>query len=300
MHKTWWSLAMIALTAAFILMMTGKQEDVVEAEFVRVERDDVHQVIPIFGQLVYTDEQIITAAASGVMSQICVKEGERIGENAALIRMETPYMNEVLSVYAAGHATVGTLYSAVPDDQRLKSVIRSERACTVREVYVEEGAAVAAGTPLLRVSSHQQRIRCSVSPRDAENIQPGMWAWLTAEGEPLCIAAVESVGERKADTLTGLEVQEVVFIPEKEIEMAEYAAVDADVYLAGSDDVLSLPLNAITERGTVWWVNNERCTEIPAQIVLHDEMRAWVRLPEGMIVAVGEFEEGQRIKEVRP
>ena len=145
--------------------------------------------------------------------------------------------------------------------------------------------------------SAQATISVSEAPDSDESPAP---IPLTVEGEELCIAAVESVGERKADILTGMEIQEIVLIPEKEIEMAEYAAVDADVYLAGSDDVLSLPLRAITERDTVWWVNEERCTEIPAQIVLHDEMRAWVHLPEGMTVAIGEFKEGQRIKEVCP
>lgn len=301
MRKVLWSLITIGTTATVLLLiLAGSAESVTEAEFVRVERADVHQIIPIFGQLVYTDERIITAAASGIMSRICVKEGERIGENTALFRIETPYLNEAISAYVAGQESIEKLISSKMEEQLLTSVVRSKHACTVREIYVEEGTAITTGVPLLRVSSHQQRIRCSVAPKDAENIHPGMWAWLTAEGESLCIAVVESVGERNSDILTGMEVQEIVLIPEKEIEMDEYAAVDADVYLAGSDDVLSLPLRAITERGTVWWVNEERCTEIPAQIVLHDEMRAWVHLPEGMTVAVGEFKEGQRIKEVHP
>lgn len=301
MRKVLWSLIIIVTTATvLLLMLAGSSESVIEAEFVRVERADVHQVVPIFGQIVYTDEQIITAAASGIMSRICVKEGERIGENAALFRMEKPYLSEVISAYAADPNAIDELIPSELEEESVASVVRSDHACTVREIYVEEGTPVSAGTPLLRISSHQQRIRCSVAPRDAENIHPGMWAWLTVEGEDLCIAAVESVGERKADILTGMEIQEIVLIPEKEIEMAEYAAVDADVYLAGSDNVLSLPLRAITERDTVWWVNGERCTEIPAQIVLHDEMRAWVHLPEGMTVAIGEFKEGQRIKEVCP
>lgn len=300
MRRAIWSLGVIGMTAVFLLVMTSTKEPVAEAEFVCVERADVHQVVPIFGQIVYTDEQIITAAASGIMSRICVKEGERIGENEALFRMEKPYLSEVVSAYAAGRNAIDGLIPSEMEAKSVASVVRSDHACTVREIYVEEGTPVSAGTPLLRVSSHQKQIRCSVAPRDAENIHPGMWAWLTVEGEDLCIAAVESVGERKADILTGMEIQEIVLVPEKEIEMAEYAAVDADVYLAGSDDVLSLPLRAITERDTVWWVNEERCTEIPAQIVLHDEMRAWVHLPEGMTVAIGEFKEGQRIKEVCP
>lgn len=300
MRKAVWSLILIGLTGVLLMLMTGTKENVAEAEFVRVERADVHQIIPIYGRLVYAGEQIITASAPGIAARVCVKSGERIGRDAALIRMKTPYVDEVLSVYAAGQDLLNKYDASEAVGQRINTVIRSEEACTVRQVYVKEGDAVTAGMPLLRVSSHLQRVLCKVSPMDAGKIHPGMWAWLTAEGESLCIAAVESVGERTTDVLTGVEVQEVVLIPEKEIEMAEYAEIDADIYLAGSDDVMSLPLHAITERGTVWWVNEERCTEIPAQIVLHDEMRAWVRLPEGMTVAVGEFVEGQRVSEVHP
>ena len=61
--------------------------------------------------------------------------------------------------------------------------------------------------------------------------------------------------------------------------------------------MLALPMEAITDRNTVWWVNKGRCTEIPAEIVLSDEMHAWVNLPEGLLVAIGEFEEGQLVME---
>lgn len=300
MKKALWSLITIVLTAILMLIMSSTNESTAEAEFVRVTRADVHQVIPICGQLVYNDERLITAPATGIATQVCVHNGERIGENAAMIRMEKIFAEGAFEAFAAGQTLLPEMAAMEKTDWLKNGVVRAEKACTVREIYVKEGDLVAMGTPLLRVTSHQQRVLCRVFPRDAQRIEPGMWAWLTSEGEKLCIASVESVGERKADGLTGMEIQEVLLIPEQEIEMAEYAMIDADVYLAGSDDVRSLPLYTITERGTVWWVNEERCTEIPAQIVLHDEMRAWVQLPEGMTVAVGEFEEGQRIKEVHP
>ena len=60
------------------------------------------------------------------------------------------------------------------------------------------------------------------------------------------------------------------------------------------------PVEAVTERETVWWVSDGRCTEIPAKSVLSDEMNVWVGLPEGLPVAVGEFVEGQRVQEVQP
>lgn len=292
------SLLVIALTVGLFFLLISKNESTAEAEFVNVERADVHQVIPIYGRLVYTEEKIVMSAVPGIASHVYVESGDRVGQEEALVRIQTPYKDEVISAYSAANGYEARLPHI--EEQWTRSAIRAEKACNVRQVYVEEGAVITAGMPLLRLTSNLQQVVCTVSPKDAEKIQPGMWAWLSLEGETLCFAAVETVGERKADILSGFEVQEVVLVPEKEIDLEENVVVDADVYLAGSDDVLSLPLEAVTERGTVWWVNHERCTEIPAQIVLHDEMRAWVQLPEGMTVAVGEFDEGQRIREVSP
>ena len=298
MRKPMRSLFLVLLTAGIILtMVTNSRETITEARFARVERADVRKNIPIYGTLVYAEENIISAQAPGVASHVYVQTGDRVGEQAALIRMDTAYVEEALAVCSAVWGRMEVQPDLVNWDIPAR-VIRAENACTVREVYVEEGSLVAVGTPLLRISSHLQRVTCTAAPQDAEWITAGMLAWLSAEEEKLCLAAVESVSEATADPVTGMQVMTIVLIPEKEIELPEYAVIDADVYLAGSDDVLSLPIEAITQRDTVWWVCDERCTEIPAEIVLYDEMRAWVQLPEGMTVAIGEFQEGERVREV--
>ena len=97
------------------------------------------------------------------------------------------------------------------------------------------------------------------------------------------------------DAVTGVICIPITLLPEKHIDLPEGASVEVDVYIQGSDDVCSLPIEAITERESVWWVNEGRCTEIDVQIVMSDEMRAWVMLPEGLQVAIGEFSDGQRV-----
>lgn len=301
MKKAVYSFAIMGITVIIALtMMTGAKKNVTEAEIVTVERADVHQVIPLCGQLTYANNRVISADRAGVTTQVCVKAGDRIGVQAAMVRMESFVPEAAQSALAVAQERIDQAIGVNAPVYGLQSVVRSAEACTVRQVFVEEGTAISAGMPLLRISSHQQRIVCDAAPKDAAMIAPGMWAWLTSEGETLCHAEVESIGERWIDAMTGMEMQEIVLIPDKELELAEYAMVDVDVYLAGSDDVLSLPLQAITEQGSVWWINGERCTEISAQVVLSDEMRAWVQLPEGMRVAIGEFEEGQYIREVSP
>jgi len=89
----------------------------------------------------------------------------------------------------------------------------------------------------------------------------------------------------------------VTLIPEQALSLPAGVQLDADVLLASGEDVPVLPVEAITDRGTVWRVYDGVCTEIPVEIVLSDEMNAWVRLPEGMQAAIGEFTEGQRVTE---
>ena len=285
------------ITVLAMLQITAKNEEKpVNAEFVQVKRADVHHLVPIYGQLIYQDEEIITAPLPGTAKQVCVEQGQRVADNAALVRLELQAEDKALIAYRQ-------LYDAFNaekpnwDGQLYSKAVRAKRTCTVRDIYIAEGDNVYAGMPIMRVTSNDQCILCNVTPCDAEKISAGMWAWISSEGEQLCLATVESVGETKVDAYTGTLSQKVVLVPEEKIEMPEYTLLDADVYLAGSDDVTALPLYAVTDRDTVWWVSDGRCTEIPAQIVMSDENNAWVCLPEGLTVAVGEFTEGQYVAE---
>lgn len=302
MRKPIWALLMICFTLLCTSAMIWKpSETPVEARIVTVQRGDVHQVTAITGRIGYADEMIAYAGVSGIVSQLCVEPGQRVGAGEALVRFDMEQQAQIAAAYAENKAQLPDEIGGQWLEQQLSGVsnmvVRADSPATVRQLLVEEGVPVAAGTPVVRLSSSQQEIICSVASVDAEQIRPGMWAWLSSKGESLCQAEVIHVGETTLDPLTGLEWATVTLQPEQHIDLPEGAAVDADVYLAGSDDALTLPLEAITERETVWWVNEGRCTEIPAEIVMADEILAWVSLPEGIQVAVGEFEEGQYVRE---
>jgi len=303
MRKVLWSLAMIGCTLLATLSMLAwtPGEQPVEARIVQVKRGAVHQVVALSGRVAYADERLIFAQASGRVEQICTKAGERLEQNAALLRFAD---NTGGALYAAAVAAAAPIEhidtSAISKELALSTtVIRAESACTVREVYVQEDGFVTMGMPVARVSSNQQEIVCTAVLADAEGITPGMWAWIAKDGEPLDFAEVHSVGEKTVDPITGMSCREIRLHPEQHIHFAEGEAVDVEVYIAGSDDVMTLPLEAITDRDTVWWVSDGRCTEIPAEIVMADEMVAWVSLPEGISVAIGEFTEGQLIAEAQ-
>lgn len=288
------------LLCTWMMMARRLPEKPVEARFAAVERGDVRQVLALEGRLTYAAQRYVTSQTSGTVAQVCVAKGQRVAAGEALIRLDGSAQEQLAAALAVqsermpdemSTQAVETMLSAYP------GVIRAKEACTVRQVFVGEDALVAVGTPVALVSSNCQEIVCQAQVKDAERLSAGMWAWLSEDGVSLGTALVESVGERQADSVTGITYAEVSLLPEQHIDLPEQTAVDVDVYLAGSDDVLSLPLEAITERDTVWWVTGGRCTEIPAQIVMADEMRAWVELPEGITVALGEFTEGQLVTE---
>lgn len=297
-------LSLLALSGTILCtwMMAAwhSADEPVQARFAAVERGDVRQVLALEGRLTYSDPQYIMAKGAGIVTQVCVQKGQRVAAGEALIRFDGSAQEQLASVLAAQTELLSNTIPAQVAEGILpahQSVIRAQDACTVRQVYVGEDALVTAGTPVALVSSSRQEINCHAAALDAGIISPGMWAWLSSDGEALGTALVESVSEAQADPLTGIPFSEVTLRPEQHIDLPEDAAVDVDIYLAGSDNALSLPLEAITERDTVWWVSDGRCTEIPAQIIMADEMRAWVNLPEGITVALGEFTEGQRITE---
>ena len=271
----------------------GGREKALEVRFVRVQRGDVHQVAALSGVVRYAQEEYILAPVSGSVTQVCVRQGERAAAGDAIVRIVSSAGEAVLSAWAAGSA----IGEEMPQPDAAWAV-RAGRDCNVRQLLVAEGNVVAAGTPLARTTSHRQEILCVAAQTDAAQLACGMWAEILQAGQPLCSAQIVAIGDETADATTGMVITEVTLAPEKHIDRPEGAQVDVDVRLAGSDDVMVLPVEAITPQGNVWWVSDEgRCTEIPAGIVMMDELHAWVQLPEGMVVAVGEFHEGQKVRE---
>lgn len=301
MRRSIWSLIMISCTLTFTIMaFAGAQEKAVPAKIVQVQRGNVRRVIALSGTLTYADLDYVLAAVNGVVSQICAEADERIAAGEAIVRLESAEQQTVMAAYAAGQEYFSEFDNRFDDDlfQAETSVVRAESACTVRQILVKEGSVVTAGTPLVRLSSNEQEIVCLVNKVDVEGLEEGMWAWVYSDDDELGYAYVQSVKEAEIDPLTGIPVYEIILRPEKSITKSEGVLLDVEVYLAGCNDAATLPVEAITERGTVWWVDDYgMCTEISAGMIMSDEMLAWVSLPEGIKVAVGEFEEGQRVRE---
>lgn len=297
MKKTVISLVLIAgtLLTSAIMMADGKDTPVTPT-IVTTQRRDVYKTIGLLGQLAYADEEIIFSAYTGIIDEVNISSGDRLAAGSILASYEPNYQEELATIYADYGVHVSDDANALLQEAVNQTVLRTTRNCTVRDVYIQQGTSVTAGMPIARLSGTSQLLRCTAAKADAENIQPDMWAWILYQGKEYGFARVESVERINDAAYTNTTQYLVTLIPEQHIALEEASTLDVSIYLSGSSDVVSLPVEAITERETVWWVNDEgRCTEIPAEIVLCDESYAWVNLPEGIDVAVGEFVEGQKV-----
>ena len=298
---TGWMLTVTLAAVAGMLMLQNGSEKAVPARIATVTLGTVENVAALSGRVAFLEETMAYAAVPGIVEEVYVTSGQRVAEGQALLRLDASGAERAVSAWISAGKQVQGALSAEDAQQLLDStVVRAPENATVRQVLAKEHAAVAAGAPVALLSSTAQVIVCTVQEADAREVRPGMKAALAIDGETLCSAEVTEISDLTADALTGRMVCQITLEPEKRLELPAGTAVDADVHLSGRENVPVLPVEAITERGTIWWVCDGRCTEIPAEIVLSDEMQAWVLLPEGLRVAVGEFTEGQQVTEVLP
>lgn len=291
-----------AVLVAAMLFPDSQLREAMQVETVAVQIGDVAEYAVIPGRLTYQDEQIIAAAAAGRVEQICVSVGDRVAEGEALVRMDAAAYEQAASALLASGETLpqNDVTAAAVYQALAATVLRAPSDGTVRQVNVRENTAVAAGTPAVVLSSSRQEIICTANAADAERIRAGMWAQVSVDDEAYGLAWVKNVGPVQADAETGRLFCTAELEPEEHIELPAGAAVDVSVYIAGRMSVPVLPVQVITPKETVWWVHDGRCTEIPVEIILSDEMNAWVNLPEGVRVAFGEMKEGQHVAEVEP
>ena len=297
---TGWMLAATLAVMAMLLILRGGEEDAVAARIVTVEKGSIRSVAALEGRVAYPDETAAYALMPGFVEEIYVKAGERVAAGQALLRLNGDGLERVASAWAAQEQRQHMPDAADMQQLLENAVVRAPENGVVRQLLTAEHALVTAGMPVMVLSSSEQIVVCTAAEADAAKVQAGMRAELLLNGQQLSRAEVTEISDLAADALTGRVSCRIALRPEKPLSLPTGAAVEAEVLLGGREQVNVLPVEAVTERGTVWWIHEGRCTEIPAEIVLSDEINAWVRLPEGLQVAVGEFEEGQRVTEVSP
>ena len=289
-------LAGTVAASAALIMGRLRGEDATEAKIAVVTRGDVRCVTAISGRVSDSRQTLVYASAPGLISEVLVTEGERVAQGQALMRLDASAAERVVSAWIASGESLNADMQAVLD----ATVIRAPENGTVRTLLTMGSAAVAAGAPVAVLADGEECIRCIVQEADAKQLRAGQRARLAIDGQAVGTAVISRIGGIAAEEMTGRMIREVVLTPEGALPLPVGTAVDVDVILEERFGVPLLPVEAVTDRDTVWWVCDGRCTEIPVQILLNDEIHVWVELPEGTQVAIGEFAEGQRVREVQP
>lgn len=312
------SLAVLGITAVAVAAMLTVDaargslpaEHTARVETCRVTLGKVEQVLAVSGVVRYEAEYGAISPVTGVVEQVYVRQGDRVKAGQPLFRLNGEAQAVAVSAALAGQQR---LPEAIPEElasTRLQEAAAALECLTVRaaadglvqQVNVTEYGGVLAGNVAMALSGETQCIQCSVVLRDAEKLRPGLQARIWKDDELLTVAQVKQIAPAQVSTATGQTVCQVMLTPEQPIALPLGAAVEVEMILYGREDVPVLPLQAVSDNSTVWWVADGRSYEIPAEVVMADEVCCWVNLPEGITVVCGgeNVHQGQRVKEMKP
>ena len=315
------------LIAPHLALSSLPTESPAKVRLTQVAVGDVEQMLAVSGRVRFESEYAAISPATGVVAQVYVKAGDAVTAGQPLFRLDSQAQEMALSAaFAQGEqtqeaVTVSTAAGDV-DLSPLRQLTAQEKtsavaegalaleAMTVRaaadgrvqQVSVSQMGGVMAGSPAMTLSGDKQKIVCSVVIRDAEKLHKGLSARVLSGGVTACTATVADIGAATTDTLTGQTVAEVSLTPEHNLDLPLGAPVDVEIVLSGASGVPMLPVTAVTDEGTVWWVADGRCWETPANVLLSDEVNCQVSLPDGLTVvdSAAGLIEGQKVKEMKP
>ncbi|MGN0778089.1 MAG: efflux RND transporter periplasmic adaptor subunit [Aristaeellaceae bacterium] len=328
MNKVRASAWMAVVTAASACMMISlpwmihqaqPTERVAQVRMCQVQMGRVEQVTAVMGTVRYAQELAAVSPATGVVEAVYVSAGDRVKAGQALFRFSGRTQELAVSMAVSRQAEQaampvsaleGTLAEvrqaqawemddALSEAQLALSAmtVRAAADGVVRQVLVTEHGGVAAGDIAVALSGDGQRIVCQAVLRDAEQLHAGMTARLLHDGELLCMAQVDSIGEARAEN--GQTVCDIELIPEKNMTLPLGAMVEAEIIRCAQEQVPVLPVEAIGVDDMVCWVADGRCYWAAVTPILSDEQYCWVDLPVGtQVVLSGEATiEGQRVQE---
>ena len=329
MRKIWASYGCIAVTAVVAAVMlavpvtagSGEADRTVRVETAAVSKGTVERILALSGRVRYETEYGALAPATGIVAEVYVQPGQRVTAGQALFRMDGTAQEAAVSACLARgesvsaalpvemNGTAEVLQSATAENLTASQLalealtVRAQVDGLVQQVNVTSHSGVAAGTLAMALSGEKQQVVVNAALRDAEKLQRGQRASILVRGAQQAMATVESIGAAVTDATTGQVTCEVVLSLDQSLDLPLGAQVEAEVELLRAENVTVVPLQAISETGSVWWVADGRAWETDAAVIAQDEVSAWVALPEGVSVVVNsakELAQGQRVKEMTP
>lgn len=331
MKASLWMLSVTAVAVAAMLMVPQwvrgglPTERAARARICQVTMGQIERVLAVTGVVRYESEYAAISPVTGVVSRVYVAPGDHVKAGEPLFRLDGTAQEAAVAAALSTKGSYAALYGAAPASVDLTAMeqaaeqhvstaaeeaalllrnmtVRASADGLVQQVNVSENGGILAGSPAVSLSGDRQSIQCSVVIRDAERLQTGLRARLVKDGKTLAMATLTSIGAAQTSASTGQTVSEVRLVPDENLTLPLGASIEAEIILYSQADVPTLPVEAVTEQGTVWWIAEGRGYETPVQVLMADEVNCWVNLPVDTQVAYGGDmpSEGQKVKEMKP
>lgn len=330
-------MAITVMTAAALWTWPVERWETVKTA--KVSLGSVERTVSVTGVAARKGEYYSAHPKGGVVVQVYVQEGQTVTEGQPLYRLDDTYYQTALkqamnalenaeSTQAAWQAQAAAAFGQEVRElateslsaygtataelkARVESLTAEIEALTQRaykdgqvlQLMAREGELLLPGSPGAVLSSAEAEVRSSVSDRDSRQIKEGMRARITQNGMPLGEAVVEKVGLLKPNT-QGIPYAQVVFAPLDGLSVPVGGQVDVDVILEERSLVPVVPVEALTDKNTVFQVYGGRAWEVNTPVRLWDDVWAVVEgLPVGTEVVLSpdkDLSDGVRLKVVKP
>ena len=330
-------MAITVMTAAALWTWPVERWETVRT--VKVTLGSVERTVSVTGMAARKGEYFSAHPKGGVVVQVYVREGQSVMAGQPLYRLDdAPYQAALTQAMQAlentdavsesyknrAAAALGQDVQALAEEglaaygsaraewmSRVEALSAEIESLTQRaykdgqvlQLMAREGELLLPGSPGAALSAMEAEVRAEVGARDSRQIKEGMRARITQNSMPLCDAVVERVGALKPNT-QGISYAQVVFAPLDGLSVPVGTQVEVDIVLEERAQVPVLPVEALTDRDTIFQVYEGRAWERDAPVLLWDSVWAVVAdLPVGTEVVLPpdkDLYDGVRLKVVKP
>ena len=294
-RASFWVLGITAVATAvlFVLPITPK----VAVESVPIVRGELIRLLSVEGTVTRRQESPALVLANGLVSEVCVRQGETVQQGQLLLRLDTTLEESTLERLARLRGTLGTAPAGleavtasselelltIAEECRQRIATKQVRAAqdgVVGQVYAQPGAYAAVGEVAMTV--YQPGLQVTAVQRAQEGAELALGTPAIATQNGACAhAALSAFGPPVWEEALGCAVQTLTFDVEGDASLRVGSPVELDILCEAIANVPVAPLRALTAHGTLWVIREGKAYEEPVNISQRDAER--VRVPDQLL-----------------